>query len=67
MKYTNEILSILVPIFLSWALFYLIGSFVSASWYIVEWTPQARIVCALWSAIFAAAIWHRLESRNGSV
>jgi membrane protein implicated in regulation of membrane protease activity len=62
MKYTSDILSILIPIFLSWLLFYLIGAFVSASWNVSEWTPQARIVCAIWSSVFAYALWYRLEN-----
>ena len=60
-KYAYETLAILIPIVVGWTLFYLLGAFVSASWSILDWTTQARMVCALWGSVFAGAFWYRLE------
>ena len=61
MKYARELALIFTPVAFSWSLSYLTGAFVSASWNIAEWTPQARMLCALWGSAFGFAVWHKLK------
>lgn len=61
MNYAKEIMSVITPISIAWALFYLLGAFVSASWNLTEWTLEARFLCALWGSVFGFAFWYRLE------
>lgn len=55
------ILTIITPIFIAWGLAYLIGSFVSATFDVAAWMPEARVVTAIWGCAFAYALWYRLE------
>jgi len=64
MTYALKIASILTPIAVAWFLSYLLGSFVSASWNLPEWTQEARFLCALWGSVFAYAVWYRLEKAH---
>ena len=55
------IMTIFTPIAFAWMMSYLIGSFISASWNLIEWTEQARFLTAIWGCVFAFAVWYRLE------
>lgn len=55
------IMTIITPIFISWGLAYLVGSFICASFNVAEWMPEARFVTAIWGCAFAFGLWHRLE------
>ena len=61
MNYAKEIAHVLIPVSIAWALSYLLGAFISASWNIAEWTPQARMLGAVWSTVFGGALWIRLR------
>lgn len=61
------IMTILAPIFIAWALAYLVGAFVGASFDVSEWLPEARGVTAIWGCAFAFALWHRLEKSDDIV
>lgn len=62
MNHTKEIACIFIPVAFAWSMTYLLGAFVSASWNIALWEPQARIVCAIWGSVFGAAIWRKLRA-----
>lgn len=64
MKYLQGIASVLIPLAIGWTVMYMISSFINASWTITEWTAQSRIVCAIWSCVFSAMLWFRLERTN---
>jgi len=61
MTYSLKIASIITPIAVAWFMAYLLGAFVSASWNLIDWTTQARMLTALWGCVFAFAVWYRLE------
>jgi len=61
------IMTIVTPISVAWLMAYLLGAFVSASWNLIDWTAQARLLTSLWGCVFAFAVWYRLENSNDVV
>jgi len=61
MHYIKELALIFTPVVFAWFLMFLLGAFVSASWNIVEWERQTRIVCAIWGTVFGGAVWYRMR------
>lgn len=55
------IMTIITPISVAWLMAYLVGSFVCASWNIIDWTQEARFLTAIWGCTFGGAVWYRLE------
>lgn len=60
-RYLNRCAFVLFPFAISYAVAYLIGAFVSASWNLAEWTESWRMVDALIGNVYGYALYVRLE------
>jgi hypothetical protein len=49
------------PMVLGYAIAYLLGAFVSATWTLELWTPEARKVTIVWGTVLSFALWHRFN------
>lgn len=62
MKHTVEqSFKTVTPFAVATAAMYCIGSLVSASWNLIDWTAYLRIVVAVWSIVFGFMLLIRLE------
>ena len=57
----KEIVFIIVPFIVTCIFMYLIGSFVSVSWNIADWTMDCRIICSVWAVTFGGGFLVKLE------
>ena len=57
----KEIAFVLVPFIVGCTFLYLVGSFISVSWNIADWTESCRIVCAIWGISFGFGLLLKLE------
>jgi hypothetical protein len=59
-----ELLMVSLPYVGTCFVMYLLGAFVSVSWNPVNWTSDARIVCAFWGMVFGFAVSLKLEAKH---
>ena len=60
-RYLNRLLFVVMPFAVTYAIAYLIGAFVGASWDLTQWQENWRIVVALIGNVYGFALWGRLE------
>lgn len=59
--YIHRILFVVFPFAVTFAMAYLIGSFISASWSLPEWTDSLRVMMALLGNVYGYGLYLRLE------
>jgi len=60
-RYLNRLLFVVMPFAVTYAIAYLIGAFVGASWDPAQWEQNQRIVTAMIGNVYGFALWGRLE------
>lgn len=61
MREIKEMVFCVAPFMVTMAVMYLLGSFVSASWDVVEWERTDRVFFGFMSIVFGSALLHRLD------
>ena len=61
MREIKEMVFCVAPFVVTMAVMYLLGSFVSASWDVVEWERTDRVFFGFMSIVFGGALLHRLD------
>jgi steroid 5-alpha reductase family enzyme len=57
----REVMFVIFPFIVGCIFLYLVGSFISVSWNIADWTENCRIVCTIWGISFGFALLVKLE------